>query len=112
MYIEEGKEKTRDDLKCRYQIESRQLEAWQHRVRVLCPDWTGEVATVDAAREVLQKQGNDSVGFLQVFNPHLQCSKCRELVCSETLGLVAAQFLDAGAVRRRRRRKGLCNELV
>lgn len=76
---------------------------------MLCPEWTGEVTTVDAAREILETQGNDNVGFLQVFNPHLQCSKCREFVCSETLGFVAAQFLDADAVREKEKeRKRAC----
>ena len=53
------------------QVETGELEALRHRVRVLCPG--RDVASVHSKEQALrelQQHGIEPVGFLQIFNLH------------------------------------------
>ena len=53
----------------RQEVESRELEALKHRVRVLCPDSRpDQLLTTQAALVELERKGTEPIGFLQTFN--------------------------------------------
>ena len=53
------------------ETKARQLEAFRHRVSVLCPGFdASRVTTVAEAMEVLERHSTEEVGFLQTFNLH------------------------------------------
>ena len=58
----------------RLEVHQRKLEALQHRIRVLCKDADPSVMTTSRqAKEMLQAQGTEPVGFLQFFNTWRFC---------------------------------------
>ena len=53
----------------RQEVESRELEALKHRVRVLCPDsHPDQLLTKQAALVELDRRSTEPIGFLQTFN--------------------------------------------
>ena len=93
----------------------RQLEAYRHRISVLCPGFGGDPMDVNSeadALEVLRKHSDEEVGFLQTFNLHRRTTpapgssessgsssenqnppKCAAYILSTRLAKVAAQLL-------------------
>jgi hypothetical protein len=83
------------------EIMSRRLEAYKHRVAVLCPGVNArDVQSVDDAKSVLKKHSHEDVGFLQTFNLHRDVkSDAREYILSKRFAKIAADLLGCEKVR-------------
>tara|TARA_B110000977_G_scaffold53398_1_gene72557 strand:+ start:27743 stop:29107 length:1365 start_codon:yes stop_codon:yes gene_type:complete len=104
------------------ETKARQLEAYRHRIAVLCPTQDPmSVHTEQEALAVLKKHSDEEVGFLQTFNLHRPNSSppgserkregentssenltsqalpsCAQYILSKRLAKVAAELLGAG----------------
>ena len=83
------------------EIMSRRLEAYQHRVAVLCPGVNArDIQSVDDAKSALKKHSQEDVGFLQTFNLHRDVeSDARKYILSKRFAKIAADLLGCEKVR-------------
>jgi len=83
------------------EIMSRRLEAYRHRVAVLCPSVNSkDIVTIDDAKRALKKHSKEDVGFLQTFNLHRDDgSAAREYILSKRFAKIAADLLGCEKVR-------------
>ena len=99
------------------ETKARQLEAYRHRIAVLCPDQDPTRVQNEAeALDVLRKHSDEEVGFLQTFNLHRRSAAfppgslssardattspnalppCAKYILSRRLAKVAAELLGA-----------------
>jgi len=83
------------------EIMARRLEAYKHRVSVLCPGVGAEAVTsVEEARKILKKHSKEDVGFLQTFNLHRdEDSPATEYIMSKRFAKIAAELMGCKKVR-------------
>lgn len=83
------------------EIMSRRMEAYRHRVSVLCPQVDArELRDVEDAKRALKKHSQEDVGFLQTFNLHReQTSAAREYIMSKRFAKIAAELMGCERAR-------------
>ena len=83
------------------EIIARRLEAYRHRVSVLCPDArTTELKDVEECKRALKKHSQEDVGFLQTFNLHRnESSPAREYIMSKQFAKIAAELMGCERAR-------------
>lgn len=83
-------------------MEEHRLDALRQRVRVLCPEISDPSASIGNEVEAMQALRGKELGFLQFFNTHRSAapgSPLANIILGPLLGGIAAQLLDASAVR-------------
>ena len=83
------------------EIMARRLEAYRHRVSVLCPGVNaGELQDIEECKRALKKHSQEDVGFLQTFNLHRnENSPAREYIMSKRFAKIAAELMGCESVR-------------
>ena len=86
---------------CTREIMARRLEAYRHRVSVLCPGVNANaLSDVEDAKRALKKHSQEEVGFLQTFNLHRDGkSAAREFIMSKRFAKIAADLMGCEKAR-------------
>lgn len=80
--------------------ESQKLNAYRHRVAVLCPGVDPfSVTTIQEAQNIIRLKGTDELGFLQTFNLHQRSQAVREWTSHPRLCSTVAALLGVERVR-------------
>jgi hypothetical protein len=79
--------------------ESQKLNAYRHRVAVLCPGVDPfSVKTIQEAQNIIRLKGTDELGFLQTFNLHQRSQAVREWTSHPRLCSTVAALLGVERV--------------
>lgn len=86
---------------CTSEIMARRLEAYRHRVSVLCPGVDANaLLDVEEAKRALTKHSQEEVGFLQTFNLHRdEGSAARDFIMSKRFAKIAADLMGCEKAR-------------